>query len=452
MEVLIVRMDVPCACLGTMLALCLAANGARADALERLEPEKLEALHAAILALRPLWREVPRPAPFREYRANIHVHSSLSHDSRGTIEEIVAAARATGTRVLMFTEHPSERYDFYTEGHQGFRDGVLLIPGAETDGFLAFPTRSLSGLPGGSPQDFADLVRSRGGLVFLSHLEERMSWEIRGLTGTEIYNTHADFKDKKNLVAALRNPLWILKVADLFHCYPQESFGALQDYPADYLRRWDQLCTVAPHTGVAANDAHQNVGLVVRLIKDDKVRLEDALGTKLFELDAGALPLLGRLREGKKAGEVLFQLRLDPYENSLRHVGTHLLLADLSAKAVWDALEAGRSFVAFDWLADATGFDFAALAPTRRFEMGSRLSFEPRLKLQARAPLPVTWKLWCDGKLLSESAGRTLDVPVAGPGVYRVEAWLRVAGEEMIWILSNPVYVRRTPVPERPPR
>ena len=420
----------------------LMGGSAWPDALARLEKDKLEAVRRDITALRSERQKFVRPGPFREYRANVHVHSSLSHDSRGTVEEIVAAAKAVGTRVLLFTEHPADHYDYFKDGHSGIKDGVLLIPGAETRGFLVFPTMSLRGLEAGSPQEFADLVRGRGGLAFLSHLEERMDWEIRGLTGCEIYNTHANFKNEKKLIAALRNPLWIYQSVDLFREYPQEAFSALQDYPAEYLRRWDQLCAKAPHTGVAANDAHQNVGLVIRLAAGDKARFEDALGKKLFEVDAGAIPALQPLRRGKKAGDVLFQVRLDPYENSLRHVGTHLLMTELTRPAVWEALEAGRAFVAFDWLADATGFDFAAHTPSRRYDMGSRLALAGDLRLKARAPLPVRWKLLRDGKLIAESTGRVLDVPVTEPGRYRVEAWLKVGGEDMIWILSNPLYIR----------
>jgi hypothetical protein len=430
----------------------LAEGPARADALAKLKADKLEAVHKAIEALRSERRILSRAGPFQDYRANLHVHSALSHDSRGTIEEIVAAAKATGTRVLMFTEHPADHYDYFKDGHQGFKDGVLLIPGAETKGFLVYPTQSFRGLDAGPPQEFCDLVRSRGGLVFLSHLEERMDWGIHGLSGTEIYNTHADFKDEKNLISALRNPLWIYQSYDLFRQYPQEAFSALLDYPADYLRKWDQLCEKAPHTGIAANDAHQNIGLVIRLIEGDKARFEDALGKKLVEIDAGAIPALQPLRQGKKPGDILFQLRLDPYENSLRHVGTHLLLTELSEKAVWDALEAGRAFVAFDWIADATGFDFAALSASRRYEMGSRPSLANDLRLQVQAPLPCQWKLIRNGKLLTEVSGRKLEIPVAEPGNYRVEAWLKVAGEDAIWILSNPIYVRPTPHPGRRPR
>jgi hypothetical protein len=190
----------------TLAAAVLLAPPARADALARLEADRLEAVHKAVADLRAQRRKLDRAGPYREYRANLHVHSGLSHDSRGTLAEIVAAARACGTSVVMFTEHPGEHFDYYEDGHRGVKDGVQLIPGAETGGFLVFPTRSLRGLEVGKPQEFADLVRGRDGLLFLSHLEERIDWDVRGLTGVEIYNTHADLKDEKRLLSALRNP------------------------------------------------------------------------------------------------------------------------------------------------------------------------------------------------------------------------------------------------------
>lgn len=433
-----------------VLLLLFAANTLRADALDRLKAERLAAVHAAVEALRAERQEVPRSGPYHDYRANLHVHSLLSHDSRGTLAEIVAAAKAAGTRVLMFTEHPSEKHDYFTDGHSGMRDGVLLIPGAETNGFLAYPTRSLRGASLGSPQEFTDLVRGRGGLMFVSHLEERMDWEIRNLTGVEIYNTHADVKDETRLLTSLRNPLWIVGSVELFRKYPQEAFSALQDYPADYLRRWDQLCLRSPHTGVAANDAHQNTGLTIRRTEEGKARVEDALGKKVLEMDARLLPKLPPPSKEKEGSDLLFELRMDPYVNSLRHVGTHLLLTELTQKAVWEALEAGRAYVAFDWLADATGFDFAAVAGTQRHEMGSRVKLADGLRLRAQAPLPVCWKLVRNGQVLSEQSGRKLDVPVTEAGNYRVEAWLKIAGEDMIWILSNPLYLTAAPAAAPP--
>src|SRR5260370_34881434 len=114
----------------------------------------------------------------------------------------------------MFTEHPSEKSDYFKDGHRGMKDGVLMIPGAETGGFLVFPSFGRAGgvnPPGfgpvyrdGSPQEFADLVRGREGLIFLSHLEELMAWGIRPLPRTELYTFHAHFKDEKTLHNAVR--------------------------------------------------------------------------------------------------------------------------------------------------------------------------------------------------------------------------------------------------------
>jgi hypothetical protein len=411
------------------------------DALDRLSLARLAAMHQAVEQFRADRRELPRTGPYREYRANLHVHSAFSHDSRGEIGSIVAAAKRAGTSVLLFNEHPADHYDYVADGHRGVRDGVLLIPGAEQKGLLVFPRQSLRGIEPEKPQELSDLVRGRGGLTFLSHLEERMDWELQGLTGVEIYNTHADVKDEQRLVAAMRNPLWLLGAAESFRKYPQEAFSALHDYPADYLRRWDELCQQSPHTGIAANDAHENVGITVRLTDDGQARIEDALGKKLLEVDVSAIADQGELPADAKPGTVLHRVVLDPYENSLRHVGTHLLLTDLSEAAVREALAAGRAFVAFDSIADATGFDFTATSGEVRHPMGSQISLPDELRLVARAPLAGHWKLIQSGKLLAEAEGAEFERRIDEPGIYRVECWLDMAGQRRIWILSNPIYV-----------
>ena len=411
------------------------------DAIDRMTAERLKAVHEAVLKLKSERREVPRPEPLHEYRANLHVHSAFSHDSRGKIENIVTSARAAGTSVLMFTEHPADHYDVFIDGHKGTRDEVLLIPGAETKGMLVYPRQSIKEVLAAKPQELSDFVRGREGLTFLSHLEERMDWEIHGLTGVEIYNTHADSKDEKRLFASMRNPLWLIKTADLLKQYPQEAFSSLQDYPADYLKRWDQLCAQAPHTGVSANDSHENIGLSVQLADGGKVKLEDGLGKEVLTLEATAFNAIKPIPEDAKVGTTLFQLRLDPYESSLRHVGTHLLLTELSQPAVWNALNSGRAFVAFDWMADATGFDYAAVTGGKRHEMGSNLQVTDGLKLIGRAPLSGHWKLVRNGEVLSESDGASFEYPVKESGIYRVELWLNVAGEDRVWVLSNPIYI-----------
>jgi hypothetical protein len=75
--------------------------------------------------------------------------------------------------------------------------------------------------------------------------------------------------------------------------------------------------------------------------------------------------------------------------------------------------------------------------------MGSRRFFLAEgPTIRAEAPLTAHRKLIRNGKLVADATRRTLDVPLARPGNHRVKAWLEVAGEDMIWILSNPIYIR----------
>ena len=112
------------------------------DAIDRLKLDRLRDQRTAIEALRMQRHASAGQRPYQDFRANLHVHSAFSHDSRGEIEQIVASARTAGTQILMFTEHPAPHYDIFADGHQGMRDGVLLIPGAEMNGFLVFPKQS----------------------------------------------------------------------------------------------------------------------------------------------------------------------------------------------------------------------------------------------------------------------------------------------------------------------
>jgi hypothetical protein len=63
------------------------------------------------------------------------------------------------------------------------------------------------------------------------------------------------------------------------------------------------------------------------------------------------------------------------------------------------------------------------------------------LTLHGQAPLAAHWRLVRNGKLAETSIGMSFRHLVVEPGNYRAEAWLDVAGEQMLWILSNPLYI-----------
>jgi hypothetical protein len=234
----------------------------------------------------------------------------------------------------------------------------------------------------------------------------------------------------------------LLALAPAVKQYPQEVFAALQDYPADYLKRWDQLCQKARLTGVSANDAHHNQAFRARVADGGKIALEDGLGKIVAQLDPEKVPPLKLLIGDKKPGDVVFELDLDPYERSFRHVSTHLLLRELTEQDVWEALRAGRAYVAFDWIADPTGFVLRADRGAETWPMGSEVDLAEGLRLRAESPLDGAFKVVRNGEVILEQTTSAVDVAIDKPGNYRVEVWLTLAGEPRPWILSNPIYVR----------
>ena len=411
---------------------------------ERLRPERLRATREAVERLarerRPV--ELAWPGGLRDVRALIHVHSSLSYDSRGSLDEIVAGARLVGAQVVMFAEHPAgDRVDPLAEGHSGLRDGVLLVPGAEASGLLLFPAGRLEGLPTKNPRELIKRTVATGGLAFLSHLEEPGRKFLPGLAGCEIYNTHADAKDELRLSEVLRAPELLAALATGASKFSQETFAAIQDYPADYLRRWDQASGDAKLTGIAANDAHHNLVFEIRAAGENRFELVDPFGKRLFAFSNETLERLRELLPADIGQQLPWHFDLDPYERTFRHVSTHLLARDVTRDEVFAALRSGRAYVAFDWLADPTGFVFLACSGEATYPMGSTVAWRDGLTFEAGAPLPCRFELLRDGRPVERREGRSARFEVSQPGLYRLEAWLLVAGEERLWIVSNAVRI-----------
>jgi len=58
-------------------------------------------------------------------RGAYHVHTTRS-DGRGTLDEVVRAARESGLRFVVVTDH-----EVLAPEEQGYRDGVLVVKGTE---------------------------------------------------------------------------------------------------------------------------------------------------------------------------------------------------------------------------------------------------------------------------------------------------------------------------------
>lgn len=428
--------------------------------LERLRMERLarvradvEALQASLVAPSPPHPLALSPSrPYRDFRVVIHSHSYLSHDSRGTPEEIVAGAKAAGVHAVLMTDHYEPDRRFLREALRGMRDGVLFVAGAElSSGLLCFKIDAIHWPPGAPDREILERVRAGGGLAFIAHPEGRTDWSLPPFAGMEIYNTHADAEDGNSMPPSeLRGPEAIatwLSLLQAFRRYPREAFAAIFDPPTENLARWDALNRERLVVGIAGNDSHNNVGAIVQGAEGGRLEVFDVLGKKIADLPKGALPsfLLGGVEPAP--GQKVLELRLDPYDISYGYVSTHVFAEELTEEAILSALAKGRCYIAFDWIADPTGFAFEGRVarrgkPDAVAAMGERVRLRDRPRLVVSSPLDGEIRLLRDGREIARGTGRSMEHVVTEAGVYRAEVRVTVAGELLPWIYANPIRVR----------
>jgi hypothetical protein len=329
-----------------------------------------------------------------------------------------------------------------TEQVRGEKDGVLFIPGAESsNGLLVFRSDNIAWPPDEKVPALLEKLNQGGGVGIICHPEKRTDWNLPTFPAMEIYNTHADAEDHPGDADVLRKLTAVdaLLLVNAFKQYPQEAFAALFDPPAGLLRAWDGLTATRPVTGIAGNDSHANTGIVAQ-VQNGKISLKSPLGQEFSSLDQKSVPPFLFGRASYKPGETLLDLRLDPYDVSLGYVSTHLLAKQVNEADLFEALLKGRAYVAFDWIADPSGFSFTAEAKGVQAAMGEEVP--PGATLRVRTSLGGKIRLLRGGAEVAKAQGRELAYEATEAGVYRVEVSLPVAGQDRPWIYSNPIYVR----------
>jgi hypothetical protein len=251
-------------------------------------------------------------AGWLDLRGAVHVHTRASHDSPGTIEEVVAAAHATGIAWVALTEHTRPG----RQGPWGVIDGVTVLPGFELSaagasllalGVAETPPKTKE------PAALVRWARDAGGLAFVGHFEharlaDPAAWDAAGPDGVELVNLHANGK-LRSAALGWRVPLLPGALA----------LRTLAFVPAENLARWAALPGPPPIVGSV--DAHA------------KFRLFGRLGGSI-----------------------------DRYRDVFRIVTTHVLARDASAPAILDALRSGRSYVALEALGRVDAFRFEPTA------------------------------------------------------------------------------------------
>lgn len=427
--------------------------GRKYSTIERMNPERLRAVNADKLRIQKSRQTVKLQTGFGDYKAILHAHAEDSSHTGGTRPELLAAAKRVGVKIVMLTDHVRPPKDFIAESWRGMRDGVLFIPGAESEGFLVYPQRSIIqahiNKSFKSREDYIRLVKEPVGQdrgdIFLSHVEEKADWDTSQLDGLEIYNIHSDLLDEAEFVRWLQgsftNPDRLKQLETGLAEFPAEVFGALQDYLPTIIAKWDRDLVSHRLTGVAANDCHHNQLFTVKAAADDAIEII-AFPDPPRKITTKQAPRISEFLKDRKVGDVIAKLDFDPYERSMTFVATHILLKELNEASVRQALRQGHAYVAHDWLCDATGFAFIAERNGKRIGvMGDEVKLEKGLKLRLAAPAMGTIKLFRNGLVVHEANTDKLDFVVTEAGIYRAEIWLTLDGEQRPWIYSNPIRV-----------
>ena len=403
------------------------ATPKRLSLVQRLSAPFMTALDADRRKLAKQVQAIDVPYPL--VRGTFHFHSHFSHDSIGTLKEIVQAAKATGTQVIGFSEHPSRAVDVVAENVKGWHEGVYFLAGTESNNQLHWPSH-----------------KGEAELRFVCHPEEVPTFDLTLYDGMEIYNTHSDVKDEP--ISALITAMLLNLSAVQKH--PEAAFCSFLDYPEDFLKRFDRLTASTRLAGIAGNDSHQNQRLKLVALPEGTVEAYDGTGDQVWKAEGLKAKLVrAMLGQAKRPVEkkTLVEVQLDPYEISMRHVGTFLHLQEgqeINEHSVREALRNGRAIIGFELIAPlpAVGF-WIEQAGSPIGTVGDDVVWQEGLSLQVQLPLTAEIRVLRNGKLYCEKNSDRLELQSLPEGVYRLEAFQHLAGQRYPWVISNPIYVSK---------
>jgi uncharacterized protein (TIRG00374 family) len=337
-----------------------------------------------------------------EYVGAIHLHSCYS-DGSGTVREMAAAARRADIDFFVLTDHDTAQPR--RDGWEGWRDGVLVIPGAEVtcEGdrhVVAIGATEVSDLFGRPLQEVLTTLQARGGMSFIAHahparihlwgmeLQGLEQWELPGFTGVELWSFMQDVCDG----------LRIWQVPAFPFTWRRRSTGPFPDT----LRHYDAITQRRRFVAVGALDNH-------------------------------AYPPLRT-----------FWPRVIPYEAGFRSLRTHVFCEPLAGDSgdsgrVMRAVGRGRAFLALDSRADARGFRFQGTRGGHVLAMGDERTWDGPVRLEIASPSKARLRILRNGEVVAEAdEGAGLTHEADEPGVYRAEAHL--GGKP--WVYTNPIYLR----------
>jgi hypothetical protein len=336
----------------------------------------------------------------------VHLHSLYS-DGTGTVREIARAARRAHADVVLLTDH--DTLEAKQRGEEGWYGDVLLLVGEEVsprrrNHYLAFDLDEPIAHKGLDGAAICRAVRDAGGFGFAAHPFSQGSPRFKRAPGMPFEALDCDAIHGIELWSFVNDTAESAGSVRELARFVAAPSRALDHPPERNMRAWDELLRTRRVVAIGGLDAHQF---------------------------------------GKRIGPFV-PLRVMSYRRSFRQLRTHVLCAEAPTgelehdrDQVYDALRAGRCYIAVDAIEPARGFAFEA----DDLPMGAEAP-AGRRTVRARTPAAARLRLVRDGDEIATAEGERLEVEVEEPAVYRVEAYRRARGRERTWILSNPIYLR----------
>ena len=347
----------------------------------------------------------------QEIRTAIHINT---HYTGGTAShaDLLAHALAADLDVIITTDQNLLVHDLDGYAHKEDKNCLLLTAEEIFDRtqipphnrLMVLDTRHEMAPHAASPQQVIKKTSENSGMSFLLHpfapeksaLGENLPpWSTEdfpdGITGIEVWNSLSELQEHAS------NPL----LAALLSSFPRLVRRGPNAKACQY---WDERLAAGETVTAIAGSGLGN-------LKNASPRLKQYLLANISNHLILPRPLSGELAE--------------------------------DCRMVFDALRRGHSFVACDELAPAEGFRFTAKGRDEKAAIGDSVILKDSVTFQIRLPQAAKCLLYKDGELIRKWEDNDICVHTSTePGAYRVEAILTWLGQDVTWILTNPIYVK----------
>lgn len=301
----------------------------------------------SIFASRVEYPVTGAPARHAWVRGAYHVHTTASHDGKGTLEEVARAARATGLQFVILTEHNAQ-----TLPPPAFRDGVLLIQGVErstpTGHAVSFGDQQILAHPTHPQRPWSDWEagESASGLEVYSH-DTMFGQALKSPTRLAcVVGSHLGNPVHGLMVLARPDPQAVEKLLQISRSFPKVALCGLDAHGhPPYRTHFSTLALYLPTVPSLPEDPVEAAAVVLSAVRAGAALcVFDALGDpEGFEIQG----LAAQTREAKVGQEL--RVKLPPTGKAQARVkvsGAARLEPDGSVRLV----EAGPVFLEVDLL------------------------------------------------------------------------------------------------------